>query len=51
MSPQVFYGGNYSKETDIWSLGIVMLELSTGKRIHKLTYDPISKKNLIPAQI
>jgi serine/threonine protein kinase len=37
MSPEVFHGGKFTKEADIWSLGIVMLELCTGKRITQLT--------------
>jgi serine/threonine protein kinase len=35
-SPEVLYEEKYEKSSDIWSLGIVSLELLLGKRINQM---------------
>ena len=34
MAPEVFYEEKYNNSADIWSLGILFLELLVGKRIN-----------------
>lgn len=42
MAPEVLLKNNYDKKADIWSLGISIFELLTGK----LPFNAISKKDL-----
>lgn len=36
LAPEVFHKDKYDTKADIWSLGIMMLELLVGKRIYDL---------------
>jgi serine/threonine protein kinase len=36
LAPEVFMGGKYGREADVWSMGLIFLEILTGKRIRQM---------------
>ncbi len=53
-APEVLFEEKYGKAADIWSLGIVILELSLGQRIFNLikgTIQPGARKDFPPQSL
>jgi serine/threonine protein kinase len=46
MAPEYFYRGEVSAKSDIYSLGILIIEIVTGLKVDSNTED-LSSKNLI----
>lgn len=46
MAPEYYYRGEVSTKSDIFSLGILIIEIVTGLRVDSNTED-VSSKNLI----
>ena len=46
MAPEYYYGGEVSAKSDIYSLGILIIEIVTGLKVDSNTED-LSSKNLI----
>ncbi len=51
MSPEQFYDAPIDRRSDVWSMGVVVWEMVTGRRLFKGSNDAVTYRNIMTAEI
>jgi serine/threonine protein kinase len=51
MSPEQFYSDPVDRRADLWSMGVLIWEMVTGRRLFKGTNDAVTYQNIVTMQI